>query len=141
MDYKLALTILQTLGLFAGGLGFLFSQLRKGKIDGTLDTIQLQNSRITALEADNKEKAAQLEALHKEVATLKSVIENKDRENDRLVSIFQNRNPEFQKLLQIAREGEVFMKNSTVEHKKMIEILERIIISHDKLWKSKGVTR
>ena len=139
MDFKTWLTIFQTVGVFAAGIGFMFSQVRKGRIDGTIDTIALQNSRITALEADNKGKTTQIDALNTEISALKTLLMNKDKENDRLVAIFQNRNPEFQKVLSVAMEAEVFFKNSAEEHKKIIELLQSTTLLQEKLLKQKGV--
>lgn len=116
---------LASLGLLAGGVGYLYSQFVTGKGSRSKENIETENSLITFLKNQNegfekivKEQNVKIVDLGKEMAAMKATNEEKDKTIEKYLSILQNRNPELEQFMQkmtvLGENSEAFMKGQIV---------------------------
>ncbi len=95
-----------SLGVLAGGIGYLVSQFSKGKGDEKKDDLETQNELTLYLKnqvegykeiADKQNK--KIADMDKELTTFKALIEEKDKTIAKYLEILQNRNPDLEKSL------------------------------------------
>lgn len=135
-----SLAILATLGIVAGGVGYLISQFRSGSRKATTDSreiiefYKLENQTLKEI-ASSKDKSndAKFLELSKELAELKGQLKSEKEQNDRLEKIFQNRDPEIDNFRKVLLEASVEQAKINKEVLRILkEIYSMAIAEHNK---------
>lgn len=137
----LIIGIIASLGIFAGGLGFLLSRFSKGKKEERQDIVQ-SSEQLTQfwkdqadgfkemLETKTTELNAKINDLSREVGELRGQLNAEKKANEKLEMIFQNRDPqtqEFMKLLTAsAVKADEFRLNYEQDEKKKLSMWAEI---------------
>lgn len=134
--------VLGSIGLFAGGLGYLINLFKKGGREEKDDIITSSEKlteffksqsegykimmeakdekwRVELKEKDEKYRI-EVQSLTREVGELKGQLNAEKATNERLEKIFQNRSPEMEEFMKFMVQA---VKDQTESHQKIVEVL------------------
>lgn len=133
--------ILASLGLFAFGAGYLWSQAKKGsRVEKSEVISSAEGSKVFWKEqsedykemmrvkdekndATVKELTIQINALTREVGELRGQLNAEKTQNEKLEKIFQGRSPEMEEFMKFMIQA---TKDQAESHKKIVEVLEKV---------------
>jgi hypothetical protein len=132
--------ILGALGLFAGGIGFLWTKIRGGSKEAKTESTDLltSNDQIKQfykeqnddLKEINKVLGEKVDALTREVGEIRGQLIAEKTQNERLEKIFQNRDPETKQfmefMMQAVKDQSQVAKDQSESHKEIVRVLGEI---------------
>lgn len=125
---------LGSLGLLAGGIGYLISQFKTGTRQANNDIVSSSNEIITFYKTENdnlkiimtekdKSNDEKFRQLTAEIGELRGQLNSEKANNERLEKIFQNRDPDTQKFQESMIQ---FVNDQSAVHVKIVQVLSEI---------------
>lgn len=118
------------LGIFAGGVGYLWSMFRGGADSQTKFWKEQVDGYKSMIAEKDARTSSQINDLSRQVGELRGQLNEKTNQAKEYLEILQNRNPEMQKFMEtltaVAQQSQQFMKENVVFQKEQAGIMEEI---------------